>query len=102
MKTHLDEADRIKGNKRNGFKPKTVKSMSGPIELDIPQDRHSNFTPEIVKKRETILADSLSEKIIGLYDLGMSLRDISDHIAEMYDVAVSAATLSEITDRVVP
>jgi transposase-like protein len=56
----------------------------------------------VVKKRETILADSLEDKIIGLYGLGMSFRDISNHIKEMYDTEVSAATLSSITDRIIP
>ena len=48
------------------------------------------------------MADNLSPQIIGLYGKGMSLRDISSHIKEMYDVDVSATTLSEITDRVIP
>ncbi|MEW7281373.1 transposase [Aquimarina sp. 2201CG1-2-11] len=50
-----------------------------------PTDRQSNFEPDLVKKRQTILADNLSDKIIGLYGLGMSYRDISSHIKEMYD-----------------
>ena len=32
----------------------------------------------------------------------MSFRDISDHIQQMYDVEISHATLSEITERVIP
>jgi putative transposase len=48
------------------------------------------------------LADNLEDKIIGLYGLGMSLRDISNHIEEMYGSSISATTLSEITDRVIP
>jgi transposase-like protein len=56
----------------------------------------------IVKKRERVLSDNLAPKIIGLYGLGMSLRDISRHIKEMYDVDISHDTLSEITDRVIP
>jgi transposase-like protein len=72
------------------------------VSLSTPQDRQSNFEPQIVKKRETLLADNLAPKIIGLYGLGMSFRDISNHIKEMYDVDVSHDTLSEITDRVIP
>ncbi len=55
-----------------------------------------------MKKRQTILADNLSEKIIGLYGLGMSLRDISSHIDEMYDMSISHTVLSEITDKIIP
>lgn len=32
----------------------------------------------------------------------MSLRDISNHIKEMYDTEISATTLSGITDRIIP
>lgn len=99
---HLDEDERLNGNRRNGTSKKTVKSADGSFELETPRDRNGTFEPEIVKKRETILADHLEDKIIGLYGLGMSLRDISDHIEEMYGSAISAATLSEITDRVIP
>jgi len=44
----------------------------------------------------------LAPKIIGLYGLGMSLRDISSHIKEMYDCDISHTVLSEITDRIIP
>lgn len=102
MDEHLDESERNKGNRRNGTSKKILKSSDGSFELETPRDRESNFEPEIVKKRETILADNLEKKIIGMYGLGMSLRDISDHIKEMYDTDISAATLSAITDRVIP
>ncbi len=102
MSSHLDDEERSHGNKRNGRGTKHVKTFAGEIEINTPQDRHSSFTPEIIKKRETILADNLSSKIIGLYGMGMSLRDISSHIKEMYDTDISHSTLSEIIDRVIP
>ena len=102
MCSHLNEEERSSGNKRNGRGSKRVKTFAGEIEIETPQDRHSSFTPEIIKKRETILADNLSSKIIGLYGLGMSLRDISSHIEEMYDTQISHNTLSEIIDRIIP
>lgn len=102
MSAHLDERQRSGGNKRNGKGHKILKTSSGSINIVTPQDRLSNFTPMIVKKRETVLSENLAPKIIGLYGLGMSLRDISRHIKEMYDVDISADTLSEITDRVIP
>lgn len=102
MQEHLDETERVKGNRRNGTSKKTVKSSDGEFELETPRDRESTFEPDIVKKRETILADNLEKKIIGMYGLGMSLRDISGHIKEMYDTDISATTLSTITDRVIP
>lgn len=102
MEAHLDEDERKKGNKRNGKGKKTIKSSSGELTISTPQDRQSSFEPEIIKKRETILAENLEDKIIGLYGLGMSLRDISDHIKEMYDTNISHTVLSQITDKVLP
>lgn len=102
MNGHLNDLERSKGNKRNGRGSKILKTMDGEISIETPQDRQSSFTPQIVKKRETVLAENLAPKIIGLYGLGMSFRDISSHIAEMYDVEVSHSTLSEITERVIP
>lgn len=102
MEVHLDEDERKQGNKRNGKGKKTVKSSSGELTISTPQDRQSSFEPEIIKKRETILAENLEDKIIGLYSLGMSLRDISDHIKEMYDTNISHTVLSQITDKILP
>lgn len=102
MNGHLDDLERAKGNKRNGKGSKTLKTSAGEITIETPQDRNSSFTPQIVKKRETVLAENLAPKIIGLYGLGMSFRDISSHIEEMYDVEISHSTLSEITERVIP
>lgn len=102
MSSHLDDFERLSGNKRNGKKSKILKTDSGEIEISTPQDRSSSFEPQLIKKRETVLANNLAPKIIGLYGLGMSFRDISNHIKEMYDVDISHSTLSEITDRVIP
>lgn len=102
MSNHLSEGAKSSGNKRNGKGTKTLKTSSGSVKISTPQDRNSSFEPQIVKKRETILADNLAPQIIGLYGRGMSFRDISKHIEEMYDTEISHNTLSEITERVVP
>lgn len=102
MEAHLDEEQRSAGNKRNGKGKKTIKSSAGSFDIETPQDRHSRFEPELVKKRQTILADSLEQKIIGLYGLGMSYRGISEHIKEMYDTDISHTVLTQITDKIIP
>jgi transposase-like protein len=102
MDQHLDEGQRLKGNKRNGHKSKTVKTSHGPIELKTPQDRNSRFEPQLIKKRQTILAESLEPRILGMYGLGMSYRDISKHVDEMYGMTLSPSVLTEITDRILP
>lgn len=102
MDGHLDDSERSKGNKRNGKGTKTLKTVAGEVTIETPQDRQSSFSPQIVRKRETVLAENLAPKIIGLYGLGMSFRDIAAHIEEMYDMEISHSTLSEITERVIP
>lgn len=102
MDVHLDDTERKQGNKKNGKGVKTLKTSSGSITIETPQDRLSNFEPQLVKKRETILAENLAPQIISLYGRGLSFRDISKHIEEMYDMEISHATLSEITERVIP
>jgi transposase-like protein len=102
LDAHLDESERQDGNRRNGKATKTVQTSAGPVELETSRDRNATFDPEIVKKRETILANTLESKIIGMYGLGVSFRDISSHLKETYDADISHATLSAITDRVIP
>jgi putative transposase len=102
LDAHLDEDERKSGNRKNGKTSKTLQTSEGPLEVETSRDRNSTFEPELVKKRETILADSLEKKIIGMYGLGMSFRDISSHLKEMYDADISHTTLSSITDRVIP
>lgn len=102
MEAHLTETGRDNGNRRNGLTQKVLKTKEGSFELTTPRDREGDFEPQIVRKRETILAESLEDKIIALYGLGMSLRDISAHIKDMYDTDISATTLSTIIDKIIP
>jgi len=102
LENHLQENKEDESNRRNGHGSKQLRTSEGSMELSTPRDRQGSFEPEIVKKRQTILADNLESKIIGLYGLGMSLRDIAAHIKEMYDTDISHTVLSEVTDRVIP
>ncbi|MCZ8023294.1 MAG: IS256 family transposase [Microcystis sp. LE19-251.1A] len=102
LDAHLDYEERKGGNRKNGKTSKTLQTSEGPIEIETSRDRNATFEPELVKKRETVLADTLESKIIGLYGLGMSFRDISSHLKEMYDADISHTTLSLITDRIIP
>lgn len=102
MDNHLNEGERSKGNRRNGLSHKQVKTKEGTFDIATPRDRNGEFEPQIVRKRETILLESLEPKIIALYGLGMSTRDISAHIKDMYDTELSATALSAITDKIIP
>jgi len=88
-------------NVRNGYSTKTVKSDSGEVELEVPRDRNSEFEPQIVKKRQSIL-DDLEDKIVALYSKGMTTRDIQDILEDMYGVELSPSLISRLTDRMLP
>ncbi|KKX46583.1 transposase [Sphingobacterium sp. IITKGP-BTPF85] len=102
MESHMDDFERSSGNRRNGKSTKPIRTSDGTIDISTPRDRRSSFEPQLVKKRETILAESLEKKILGMYGLCMSLRDISNHLKEMYDTEISHSTLSSITDKDYP
>lgn len=88
-------------NTRNGHSEKTVQTDTGPIELKVPRDRDSEFEPQLVRKRQTIL-DDLEDKVVALYAKGMTTRDIQDILGDMYGTALSPSLISRITDRVMP
>jgi len=89
-------------NRRNGVNRKTIKGTSdGSFELETPRDRNGTFEPQIVKKHQTTLSDEIEEKILSMYGLGMSYTDISKHIEEIYQVSISTATISVITDKII-
>ena len=89
-------------NRRNGKSSKQVQTSSDSFELLTPRDREGSFEPEIVKKRQTVLNESLDNKVLALYALGMSYEAISEHLAEMYGLEVSSAKISLITDKLLP
>ena len=86
-------------NVRNGSTAKTVSTDLGPVEVRTPRDRDGSFEPQLVKKRQTRLA-GLDDKILALYAGGMSVRDISAHLTELYATEIGRDTVSRITDAV--
>lgn len=103
MEAHLTEGNFEEcGNRRNGVTSKTMKAASGSFELDVPRDRNGSFEPQLVKKRQTILNEELDQKILALYGLGTSYAGISSHLQDIYGVDVSAATISAVTDKLIP
>lgn len=102
MDSHLDNGERDFGNRRNGHISKQVRTSMGEVTISTPRDRDGTFDPQVVRKREKILADSLADRIIGLYAIGTSTREISDILEEQFGNRISAETISSITDRVLP
>src|SRR5438445_5374430 len=87
------------GNSRNGGTPKTLLTDQGPVRIDTPRDRKSDFEPQLVKKGQRRLA-GLDEKIIALYAGGMTTREIETYIQELYGPGVSRETVSRVTASV--
>src|SRR3954451_2202055 len=86
-------------NVRNGAGRKIVSTAPGSVGIRTPRDRDGSFDPKLVAKRQTRLA-GLDDKILGLYAGGMTVRDISAHLAELYGVDVGRDTISRVTDAV--
>jgi len=102
IESHIaNEVLQGKRNRRNGYNKKTVKSSSGAFELATPRDREGRFEPQIVKKHQTTISDEIEEKILSLYALGMSYKDIQSHIEELYQISISTATINTITDKII-
>jgi putative transposase len=85
------------GNARNGSYPKTVSSVAGPVQLAVPRDRAGSFEPVIVPKGSRRIGQ-IDEMILSLYARGMSTRDISSHLQEVYGAACSPGLVSKVTD----
>ena len=87
-------------NSRNGYSSKTVNTEDGSFILDTPRDRHGEFNPQLVKKRQTRFT-SMDDKMISLYAKGMTTREIVATFKEMYGADVSASLISKVTDAVI-
>lgn len=88
-------------NYRNGYSKKNVKTQLGEVEIKIPRDRNGEYEPHIIGKYSRN-ADGMEEKILALYAYGMSQRDISEQIKNLYDVEVSDGLVSKIVDKITP
>lgn len=104
MDNHLgyDRYERSEeSNYRNGTKSKRVRSKYGEFEVDVPQDRNSSFDPKVLPKRQKDIS-SIDDKIISMYAKGMTTRQISETIEDIYGFEVSEGMVSDITDKLLP
>lgn len=86
---------------RNGYKSKQINSSYGFMSIDVPQDRKSSFNPQVVKKRQKDISD-IDQKIISMYTKGMTTRQISDTLQDIYGFDVSEGFISDVTDKILP
>ncbi len=87
------------GNSRNGKTSKRIISANGDLDIEVPRDRNGNFEPQLVRKRQVRL-QGFDEKVLSLYARGMTTRELQDHLEEIYEVGVSPALISRVTDAV--
>ena len=88
-------------NYRNGTKSKRVRSKYGEFEVDVPQDRNSSFDLKVLPKRQKDIS-AIDDKIISMYAKGMTTRQISETIEDIYGFEVSEGMVSDITDKLLP
>ena len=86
---------------RNGTKRKQVNTSYGSMTIDVPQDRNSTFQPQVVKKRQKDISN-IDQKIISMYAKGMTTRQISDTLMDIYGFEASEGFISDVTDKLLP
>ena len=86
---------------RNGYKSKRINTSYGSMEINVPQDRKSTFEPKIVKKRQKDISE-IDQKIISMYAKGMTTRQISDTLMDIYGFEASEGFISDVTDKLLP
>lgn len=86
---------------RNGYKSKRINSSYGSMDIQVPQDRKSTFEPQVVKKRQKDISE-IDQKIISMYAKGMTTRQISDTLQDIYGFDASEGFISDVTDKILP
>ena len=87
------------GNSRNGKTNKKVILEDAKLDIEVPRDRNSSFTPKLIEKRKSRLS-GINDVVLSLYGHGMTVRDIQEHIEELYDHEISGDLVSTITDGI--
>ena len=81
------------------LKPFRLDSEKQPSQA--PRDREGSFEPQIIPKRQTNVI-GIEDKILALYAKGLSTRDISKALEEIYGFEASHETISNVTDKIIP
>jgi putative transposase len=97
--SHAKHAQSQDGNYRNGHGKKSVLMDDGTVEISTPRDRNGEFEPILLPKRQRHFK-GFDDKIISMYGMGMSTRDIAAHLHEMYAIEVSHELIANVTDAV--
>src|SRR5438105_14497118 len=93
------EAPEAQPNRRNGTTSKTLRTVDGPLSVELPQDRDTSFEPRVVPKHARSF-DGFDDQILALYAGGMTTRDIQRHLRELYGLEVSDGLISGVTGSI--
>ena len=89
-------------NYRNGYYPeRTVSTEMGDIPVKVPRDRNGEIESELVPKYSRTV-NGFDEKIIAMYALGLSDKDIQEQIKDIFGCNISPDMISDITDKIIP
>ncbi|XVK30535.1 transposase [Pectinatus frisingensis] len=88
-------------NARNGYKSKQMNSSYGNFHIDVPQNRQSSFKPQVVKKRQKDIS-AIDQKIISMYAKGMTTKQISEILEDVYGFEASEGFIPDVTDKILP
>mgnify|MGYP000510908263 CR=1 FL=1 len=89
-------------NSRNGHSKKTMHTSYGDMDVAIPRDRKGEYEPRLIQKYQNTVTQDMEEKIISMYAKGMTTRQISETIEDIYGFEVSEGMVSDITDKLLP
>lgn len=87
------------GNSRNGYGRKSVVTDTGRIALEVPRDRQASFDPQLIAKYQRRFP-GFDDKVVSMYARGMSTREITGHLRDLYGIEVSPDLISAVTDAV--
>jgi putative transposase len=87
------------GNSRNGYGRKTIMTDTGKLAIDVPRDRQASFDPQLIAKYQRRFP-GFDDKIVSMYARGMSTREITGHLHDLYGIDVSPDLISTVTDAV--
>ena len=96
-----DKSQKKDDNRRNGYGKKKIKTTQGDIAINVPRDRDGSLEPQLVPKRKKDVS-AIENKVLAMYARGMSQRDISSTIEDIYSFSMSHEMISDITDAIVP
>ena len=94
-----EPGEKATSNRRNGKSSKTLRTDQGPMEIEVPRDRDSEYEPLVVRKHQREWR-GFDNKILSMYALGLSTKAIQENLKDIYNVEVSPELVSRVTDEV--